>query len=269
MCPLQSEKNNLKEETCSAQAAHVSVLKRLSDSKGQTLIETVVAIFILVMGISTAIGLAVYSFQNTDSATKAIVGTSLAREAIEGVKNKRDSNWIADNNLGGLGASSCLFATSNISQPCDANWAAGLASGNYAIDFNAQNGNSGQSQDVLTLAPSSYQLYYCPPNGGAAANSFISGTSGAPACIGAQPSIYYRMVTLNLEPSDPDPTDPTPGQNFTFSEGGNTYNALLDVVATVWWQSRRCPSTANPVALPSSCKVVIETHLLNWRKLFQ
>jgi hypothetical protein len=219
------------------------------------------------MGISTAIGLAVYSFQNTDSATKAIVGTSLAREAIEGVKNIRDSNWIADNNAGGLGASSCLFATSNISQPCDSNWEAGLASGDYAIDINPTNGTAGTLQDVLTLAPASYQLFYCPTNGGAAAGSFISSTAAAPACVGAQPTIYYREVTLTLETKDS--SDPTAGQDFSFTDGANKYPALLDVVSTVWWQGRRCPATANPIGLPSSCKVVLETHLLNWRKLFQ
>jgi type II secretory pathway pseudopilin PulG len=260
-------KNNLKEETCSAQAAHVSVLKRSSGSKGQTLIETVVAIFILVMGISTAIGLAIYSFQNTDSATKAIVGTSLAREAIEAVKNKRDSNWITDNNAGGLSESNCIFATSEIGQPCDDNWAAGLASGNYAIDVNAQDGSEGVLQDVLTLAPASYQLLYCPTSGGSAGGSFISSTSGAPSCVGAQTTIYSRKVTLTLENTDP--SDPTSGQTFSFSDGADTFPALLDVVSTVWWQSRRCPQTTDPTTLPNSCKVVLETHLLNWRKLFE
>lgn len=261
------KKNNLKEETCSESAAHVSVLKRMSDSRGQTLIETVVAIFILVMGISTAIGLAIYSFQNTDNATKAIVGTSLAREAIEGIKNKRDSNWVyADMHSDYY---DCSFS-GTITQTCDPDWAQGLASGSYAIDFVSQNPNidPSNSQDVLTPSPVSYQLLYCPASGGANANTYISSSAGGSCLVAAQPTIYSRKVTLNL--TDTDSNDPTSGQVFSFvnRDNGNTYPALLDVVATVWWQSRRCPTTNDPSTLPTSCKVVLETHLLNWRKLF-
>jgi type II secretory pathway pseudopilin PulG len=267
MCQCPSQKNNSAQETCSAPAAHVSALNRRPGSKGQTLIETVVAVFILALGISTAMGLAIYSFQNTDNATRAIVGTSLAREAIEGVKNKRDSNWISDNLAGGLGASSCVFATSNITQPCDPNWANGLSSGDYTIDFNSQNPSSNISQDVLTPSSGPYNLLYCPSNGGVNANLFISSSASAsvPAC-GVQPqtTIYSRKVTLNLGN-----LDPTTGQQFYFTDNSSIYPAFMDVVATVWWQSRNCPATNNPDTLSNSCKVVLESHLTNWRKLFQ
>ena len=65
-----------------------------STQTGQTLIETVAAIFILVMGITAAVGLAVYAFGNSTNITKQIVAVGLAREGVEAVKNMRDTNWL-------------------------------------------------------------------------------------------------------------------------------------------------------------------------------
>src|SRR5258708_8211428 len=61
---------------------------------GESLIETMVAIFILVMGISAAVGLATYTFSSSTSITKQIVATGLAREGLEALRNMRDTNWL-------------------------------------------------------------------------------------------------------------------------------------------------------------------------------
>jgi Tfp pilus assembly protein PilV len=61
---------------------------------GQTLIETVVGIFMLTMGISAALGLAIYAFGSSTSINKQIIATGLAREGIEAVKDMRDTNWL-------------------------------------------------------------------------------------------------------------------------------------------------------------------------------
>src|SRR4051812_47761986 len=62
--------------------------------KGQTLIETVAGIFILVMGITAAVSLAIYALGASTNITKQIIGTGLAREGVEAVKNMRDTNWL-------------------------------------------------------------------------------------------------------------------------------------------------------------------------------
>ena len=61
---------------------------------GQTIIETLVALFILVMGVTAATGLAIFSFSASTAITKQIISTGLAREGIEAVKNMRDTNWL-------------------------------------------------------------------------------------------------------------------------------------------------------------------------------
>ena len=46
------------------------------------------------MGVSSAVGLAIYAFNSSSSVTKQIIATGLAREGIEAVKNMRDTNWL-------------------------------------------------------------------------------------------------------------------------------------------------------------------------------
>src|SRR5579864_7113651 len=95
---------------------------------GQTLIETVVAIFVLVTGLITAASLAISSFQSTDLASKQIIATALARQGVEAVKNIRDSNWQN-------GTLADCSGTMSSGQFCYANWlGAGqtaLATGTY------------------------------------------------------------------------------------------------------------------------------------------
>ena len=61
-------------------------------NKGQTLIETLAAVFILVMGVSASVGLAIYAFNTSGGVVKQIIATGLAREGLEAVRNMRDSN---------------------------------------------------------------------------------------------------------------------------------------------------------------------------------
>src|SRR3989338_2611226 len=64
---------------------------------GQTLIETVVAIFILASGLSAGLALAVFAFSSTSNNAERVVATSLAREGVEVIRRMRDSNWLRDN----------------------------------------------------------------------------------------------------------------------------------------------------------------------------
>ena len=62
-------------------------------TKGQTLLEVLIAISILVVVLVTTISLIVASIKAGRESTNKLIGTSLAREAIEMVRNIRDSNW--------------------------------------------------------------------------------------------------------------------------------------------------------------------------------
>jgi Tfp pilus assembly protein PilV len=225
--------------------------------RGQTLIETMVAVFILVLGISTAIGLGVYSFNNADDSTRVIVGTALAREGVEAVKNQRDSNWIYISQTVHANDTMCTFDGGTVQQYCSEFWLNNLNSGTYALDFNSSNIYGAVSQ-VFTPNPPSYVLKYCP-----ATNSYISSSSGAPFCAGATPSLYSRQVVLQSSTS-------YQGVNYYYNDvnTGQQYPAFLLATVTVWWTSRHCPATSNPATLPNSCKTVLEMHLTDWQKTF-
>lgn len=62
--------------------------------KGQGLIEAVAAITIITISLSAIISLVVISLSAGRESKNRIIATNLAREAIEIVRNKRDSNWL-------------------------------------------------------------------------------------------------------------------------------------------------------------------------------
>lgn len=67
----------------------------MKNQRGQTLLEVIIAIFIMVFGIISIVSLAVMSSAMSRSSTHELVATNIAREGIEVVRNKRDSNWLS------------------------------------------------------------------------------------------------------------------------------------------------------------------------------
>ena len=229
--------------------------RSIRSQSGQTLIETITAIFILVTGISTAVGLGIYAFRNADDSTRVIVGTSLAREGIEAVKNQRDSNWVNDSFNVHDSNTMCTFSGGSTQDYCSESWASNLDPGTYALDFNGQTGEAGE---VFTPTNNAFALRYCPGT-----KSFISSTSGAPSCVGVKSTIYSRKIVLQQLSS-------YNGLTYTYTDvnSGGTFPAFLSAVSTVWWSSRHCPATNDPSTLPNSCKTILEMHFTNWQKVF-
>jgi Tfp pilus assembly protein PilV len=61
------------------------VITKSNLQSGQTLIETLVAALVLVMGITAAVTLAIYGFTATEGINKQLIAVGLAREAMEAV----------------------------------------------------------------------------------------------------------------------------------------------------------------------------------------
>ena len=66
----------------------------LRNKKGQTLLEVIVALSILIVALVATIVLIVSSINAGKQARNKLIATSLAREGIETVRNIRDSNWL-------------------------------------------------------------------------------------------------------------------------------------------------------------------------------
>ncbi len=62
-------------------------------SRGQSLIETLVAITVLVIGVFGAVYLGVYTIRAAQTSQLDVVAENLAREGIESVRWVRDQNW--------------------------------------------------------------------------------------------------------------------------------------------------------------------------------
>ena len=61
---------------------------------GQTLIETIVALFVMTTGLSSGLALATFAFGSSSDISEKITATGLAREGIEITRRMRDSNWL-------------------------------------------------------------------------------------------------------------------------------------------------------------------------------
>ncbi|MDB4939859.1 MAG: hypothetical protein JWO40_284 [Candidatus Doudnabacteria bacterium] len=202
---------------------------------GQTLIETLVAIFILITGLISAITLAIYSFNSTDNSSKQIVATALAGQGLEAIKNIRDNNWL---DLTNDPLVSCPDLGST--QMCYSNWQGQgsnkLVTGDYTVDFLTL-GNSPVWRTQRQNSNANFTLKY-------------DSTDGQYANQGAGVlSVYSRDINIVEETAAP----------YT------ALNPRLRVTSTVWWSGKSCAVTTDPTTLPATCKVVLQTYLTNWK----
>lgn len=218
---------------------------------GQTLVETVVGIFVLTVGISTALGLAVSMYNASSSAVKQVVGAGLAREGVEAVFNMRATNWLK-----GVASTNCYNYTDPAgSTVCHADWLTGSGGASYAlnptggprsytVDVN-KDATDAQSVWTLTQQPvgnPQFRLYYD--------DDISSGVLYKTSNASAVPSDYFREIVLETQPF--------------VATGGAALQDRLKVTSRVWWNDKGCPQTAT---WPSSgkCRIELITYMTNWR----
>lgn len=246
----------------------LKIAKNRKTQAGQTLVETLVAIFVLITAVFTALALAVQSAQVNDNASKQITGTSLAREGVEAVKNVRDTNWIKERveiDRQRREFTECnyfIITESGSAQPCYVDWLKNPSvvlpdppedlgyndpGINYAVDFKPNTGlwvfkKEGIDTDY---APN---LYYCDSTGHYAIYIAMQCASDP------SPTPFSRKVNIKYDRNPPFAGDPD-------------HPVKVIVTSTVWWTNRQCPQTDVPESpnFPQSCKVVLELHLTNWR----
>lgn len=236
--------------------------------QGQTLIETMVAMFVLVMGIGAAFGLATFALSSASGITNQVVGMGLAREGIEVVKNMRDTNWLNSslypNNNDNFNPNGCYdFQNSSlVTGVCYKYWLNPSAapsnggSGNnfviYDIDPGASVENniiifSGTSFSLHSFASNpNYKVYRYTDTGSNPGYTQLISPSGTDVESG-----FYRRVKLEKVASG----------SFGYSPEMNALKVTVDV----WWSQKNCIATNNPDGLPQSCKITLETYLTNWK----
>ncbi len=63
--------------------------------KGQGLLEAIIAVAIIAVGLSAVLALAGNNLKVSNISAQQVVAVNLAREGVEIIRNKRDSNWLA------------------------------------------------------------------------------------------------------------------------------------------------------------------------------
>lgn len=203
---------------------------------GQSLIETIIGIFVLTTGLISGLGLAIYAFGASANIVEQITATGLAREGIEAVRAMRDSNWLAG-----------TLSDCENSQKCYADWLtrtydmAGSTGGDsYLVSF-FPTGSSPRwtISKAVGSAPNLYRL------------SIASSGDVYTHQTGSNLTQYFRKVTI-IRSQESAPYTPT--------------SPLLLVRSVVWWHGKNCPPIMN-YNNPSdtNCKIVTEEYLTNWK----
>ena len=229
-------------------------IKNKKYKQGQTIIETLAAAFILVMGIASAVGLSVYSLNSSSLITKQIIGIGLAREALDAFKSMRDTNWLQQNAID----TNCYnFVSGANDTKCYSSWLGPGGGTYYKIDK-----LTGGKLHRLATNPASDKFWDLKNNGdnnnwGLDFDTDVSNSSfegfyninNVNVGVSNGKSDYYR--TINLQE---DTTEPYNKTNFP----------RLHVTVQVWWKDRRCPQSAIWPG-EGKCGVQMETYFTNWK----
>jgi len=226
-------------------------LKKRKQS-GQTLIETMVAVFILAMGITAAVGLAIFALSSATQVIRQIIATGLAREGVEAVKNMRDTNWLK---IPTIDTNCYNYDTGASDAKCYKNWL--NPGGVDTFDINPPSGNKSY---VLTFNPTINKFWQLSQQNNKYGLDFDTDISGLNFQGFFKPnttsnygsSDFYRKITLR-----------TDGANSSAPFNTNV-GPRLQVISQVWWTGKNCPRTADWPGL-NKCSVEIQTFLTNWK----
>ena len=231
-------------------------MKKICRQTGQTLIETLAAVFILVMGITAAAGLAIYANSTASGSAKQIIATGLARQGVEAVKNMRDTNWlklIIDTNCYDYVSGTNIVNCYKDWLDHGGNWNNNSADRGFRMDPGS---GAGGTTYILTLDPSSANRAWILTSESSKfglnldtnySNSNFAGFY-VPSNSVAGNSDYYRKITLIKDTTSP----------------FRTNLERLKVISQVWWTDRKCPRVSDWPGL-GKCSVEIQTYLTNWK----
>ena len=224
--------------------------KNQNRESGQTLIETMVAVFIMVMGVTAALGLANYSLSASSGIRNQIMGMGLAREGLEAVKNMRDTNWLnatISNDCYNYSTSSpgtpatpsyCYRSWLNVSSP-GFNISPPSGQPEFTVDFNS--GSSTFWTPVKVSGAADYALYF---DANAGVQGFYSSNSSFPR------SPFYRQILID---------------NTTASAPFNQdLGPRLLVTSRVWWTDAKCPRVATWPG-KGRCSIELQMYMTNWK----
>lgn len=216
-------------------------LKISGDSSGITMVETIVALYVLIIAITSIVSVVVHSHATYRGNVQKITALALATEGVEVVRNIRDGNWLPPN-----GIDYCDSTLGN--QYCYEEWQ-DLPNGHILASY-CQNGcqavfNESSNRWSLSNSSSDYALYKQNDS------TYTTNPSGNP--------VYFRKITVTAY--DPDDNNDPPRE-----VGVGEPHPELGVKSVVSWIGSNCNDFgSDPENANSNCKVTTETRLTNWK----
>ena len=203
------------------------------------MIETIIAIFVLVTALTSSLGLAIYVFSSSSLSQNEIIASNLAREGVEVVRMMRDSNWLAADVSGDVtfNINTCADIGNRLCYPkAYIGPTYNITAGNQRVIFNTTSG--AWSLD----SAAAFDLYLDPTS-----KTYTT-------TINATPPVYARMVNISFNSNPP----------YTNLNS----NQEMIVKSVVAWRGKNCTafnSNQDLIALATSCKIMVEEHMTNWK----
>lgn len=244
-------------------------MSKYNSQDGQTLVEVIVAIFVLTMALVAGLGLAIYANSRNLNNRNLIIATNLAREGIETARIARDTNWLAAEDPTPTGqnapvddlytqAGGCSYGSGNSNRrPCypeafvlpydltaRTDWRA-------TLDLN----NSNSPNLILRWQTTGGEsmLMCLDPNTGLYSHSNSCTLSNFN---------FARQVTIANNTSSPF----TSASSNPTSSSGHSPEKII--TSTVVWRGKGCAAVTNAssiTSVPGPCKIQIVERLSNWK----
>jgi type II secretory pathway pseudopilin PulG len=257
-------------------------MNKPNPQSGQTMIETITALFILSMALVAGLSLAIYAATQSTNNRDEVIATNLAREGLEAVRMMRDSNWLAAEDSGAVddlyttngGCTYSADPTQNrpcypeaFDEPYDIeSTATGV---HYRLVYNpatptgfSLDPRNGVETFLLCLIDDGTYRHLTPAN--ANCNSLASGNLPI-GRFGRSVTISHSFPGYPYTPSVSNPVATGASPNF----GGHSPEKVI--TSTVVWEGRGCASfpvdsvTINPATFTTKCKITMIERLSNWK----
>lgn len=213
----------------------IKIIQRLSrDQGGQSLLEMLVALLILVTALTATIVLIVTSINASRDSRNKLIASNLAREGIEMVRNIRDSNWVDP---------------STTTPP----WDDGLTSGDDPTAV--PNIKGGTDTITLDFTPTTFaETPYTAVK--LSGTSYLQGLTASGTSAGFFRLLYLNPICRDQTTGTEQIIAKTTSSNCIAQFGANYEKVGIRVIVEV-----RFPNSS------SSKKVLIEDRLYNWQVL--
>ncbi len=223
--------------------------------RGESLVEVIMAIFVVALGASVATSLIISALQSNEFSRDNLIALNLAAEGIEAMRSIRDANWLKFS----YDKQNCWNMMPNVTNcqdPAATTIAATNSTTNYTVDLglnkNLYDWGLAPVSSILNLnmpgtGSDPFQLWYydIDSSDGSGSHDMLASLSAAGGTKNGSSS-FYRMIQVSYPTSGPSSCDPATGKSCE----------EMAVTSTVQWRAQGVVH-----------QVVLNTELTDYQKI--